>query len=126
MHAVLLIIGILVPFIKGIILTFQGSTAITLKNPPWVGFRNFSRVLNPNSSVFIGHSAWITIQYAVLATVIETVLGVGVALLLNRSTLIGRIFEKALIVPLMIAHGHRRDRLEVHVQRRLRRAEPRG
>lgn len=101
--AVLLIIGILVPFIKGIILTFQGSTAITLKNPPWVGFKNFSRVLNPNSSVFIGHSAWITIQYAVLATVIETVLGVGVALLLNRSTLIGRIFEKALIVPLMIA-----------------------
>ncbi|MET3806257.1 multiple sugar transport system permease protein [Nakamurella sp. UYEF19] len=101
--AVLLIIGILVPFIKGIILTFQGSTATTLKNPPWVGFKNFARVLNPDSSVFIGHATWITIQYAVLATVIETVLGVGVALLLNRSTLIGRIFEKVLILPLMIA-----------------------
>ncbi len=101
--AVLLIIGILYPFVKGIVLTFQGSNAQTLRNPPWVGFRNYVRVLNPDSTFFIGKATWITIEYAVLATVVETLLGVGVALLLNRSTIIGRIFEKVLILPLMIA-----------------------
>jgi multiple sugar transport system permease protein len=38
-----------------------------------------------------------------VATVVETALGVGLALLLNRSSIIGKIFEKVLILPLMIA-----------------------
>ena len=45
----------------------------------------------------------VTATYAIAATVIETVLGVGIALLLNRSSIIGKIFEKVLILPLMIA-----------------------
>ena len=44
-----------------------------------------------------------TLIYAVVATCVETVLGIGIALLLNRSSIVGRIFEKVLILPLMIA-----------------------
>jgi len=44
-----------------------------------------------------------TLAYAVSATALETALGVGIALLLNRSSLVGRIFERVLILPLMIA-----------------------
>lgn len=46
---------------------------------------------------------FLTLAFAVVATAVETVLGVAIALLLNRSSLIGRIFERVLILPLMIA-----------------------
>lgn len=45
----------------------------------------------------------VTGVFAIVATAVETVIGVGIALLLNRSSLIGKIFEKVLILPLMIA-----------------------
>jgi multiple sugar transport system permease protein len=41
--------------------------------------------------------------FAVVATALETVLGVAVALLLNRASRVGSVFEKVLILPLMIA-----------------------
>ena len=34
---------------------------------------------------------------------VETLLGIGIALLLNRSSILGRVFERVLILPLMIA-----------------------
>ena len=97
--AVAVIIGILFPFFSGVYYAFLDYTAGTT-HVKFVGLRNFSDVLSDSQ---LWHSVFITVEYAVLATVIETVLGVGVALLLNRSTLIGRIFEKVLILPLMIA-----------------------
>ena len=101
--AVALIIGILYPFVIGVIFAFQNYSAQTTRNRRFIGFDNFVQVLTPGGTFFIGHAAWVTVYYAVLATVIETVLGVGIALLLNRSTIVGRIFEKVLILPLMIA-----------------------
>ncbi len=100
--AVALILGILYPFVLGILYSFQNYSSRN-QLASWVGFDNFAKVLSPSSTYFIGGAAWVTIQYAVMATVIETILGVGIALLLNRSTIIGRIFEKVLILPLMIA-----------------------
>ena len=44
-------------------------------------------------------SVKVTAIFAILATVIETVLGVCIALLLNRSSLIGKVFERVLILP---------------------------
>ncbi len=101
--AVALIIGILYPFVVGVLYAFQNYSSQNENSVSWVGVKNFGQILNPASTFFIGPAAWITVQYAVLATVLETVLGVGVALLLNRSSIIGRIFEKVLIMPLMIA-----------------------
>lgn len=101
--AVALIIGILYPFGVGIYYTVLNYSTEHQYDAVFVGLDNFKRVLNPDSTFFVGQAAKVTIQYALAATVIETVLGVGIALLLNRATIFGRIFEKVLILPLMIA-----------------------
>lgn len=97
--AVAIIIGILYPFVIGVYYAVLNYSADN-SDPSFVGLRNFADVLGDPQ---LWHSVGITIEYAVLATGIETVLGVGVALLLNRASLIGKIFERVLILPLMIA-----------------------
>ncbi|WP_152365268.1 carbohydrate ABC transporter permease [Microlunatus speluncae] len=97
--AVAIIIGILYPFAIGAIYTFLNYAAVN-PNPRFVWFANFASVLG--DSKFWG-SVGVTLIFAVAATALETVIGLIIALLLNRSSLIGRIFEKVLILPLMIA-----------------------
>lgn len=97
--AVAIIVGILYPFGLGVYYTILNYAA-TNPLPSFVGLENFRSVVT--SGEFWG-SVRFTLIFAVLATGVETVLGVGIALLLNRSSLIGRIFEKVLILPLMIA-----------------------
>ncbi|WP_432545359.1 carbohydrate ABC transporter permease [Kineococcus sp. SYSU DK004] len=97
--AVALIVGILYPFVIGVVYTVLNYAA-TNPNPSFVGFDNFAAVLG--DSLF-WRSVRTTLLFAVAATALETVLGVAIALLLNRSSLVGRIFEKVLILPLMIA-----------------------
>ncbi|GAB3746653.1 carbohydrate ABC transporter permease [Microlunatus parietis] len=97
--AVAIIIGILYPFAIGAIYTVLNYAAVN-PNPRFVGLANFESVLTDTK--FWG-SVGVTLLFAVAATALETVIGVIIALLLNRSSLIGRIFEKVLILPLMIA-----------------------
>jgi multiple sugar transport system permease protein len=101
--AVALIVGILYPFAVGVYYTVLNYSTEHQYDAVFVGLDNFKRVLSPSSTFFVGNAAKITIEYALAATIIETILGVGIALLLNRATVIGRIFEKVLILPLMIA-----------------------
>lgn len=97
--AVLIVIGILYPFILGAYYAFLNYSADN-PAPRFIGLENFKTVFGDSA---LWHSVLVTIEYAVIATSVETVLGIGVALLLNRSSLIGRMFEKVLILPLMIA-----------------------
>jgi multiple sugar transport system permease protein len=97
--AVLIIVGILYPFVLGAYYAFLNYEAV-VRRPEFIGLANFTEIL---SDPAFWTSVRVTFVYAVVATVVETVLGVGIALLLNRSSLIGRIFERVLILPLMIA-----------------------
>jgi multiple sugar transport system permease protein len=97
--ACLIIIGILYPFFLGVYYSFLNYAAVN-PSPVLVGLRNFKSVL---SDPQFWESVRTTLEYAVLATGLETILGVGIALLLNRSSLIGKTFERVLILPLMIA-----------------------
>jgi multiple sugar transport system permease protein len=97
--AVLIIVGILYPFVLGAYYAFLNYAAV-VPRPVFVGLRNFAEVLTDPT---FWASARVTLLFAVTATVVETVAGVGVALLLNRSSLVGRVFERVLILPLMIA-----------------------
>jgi multiple sugar transport system permease protein len=97
--AVLIIVGILYPFALGVYYAFLNYAAV-VPRPVLVGLRNFATVL---SDPAFWTSVRVTLVYAVSATVVETVLGIGIALLLNRSSLVGRVFERVLILPLMIA-----------------------
>jgi len=97
--AVAIIIGILYPFVLGIYYSFLNYSA-TNPNPTFVGLDNFKSVLSdPN----FWHSVRVTVEYAVVATAVETLLGIAIALLLNRASTLGRLFERVLILPLMIA-----------------------
>ncbi len=97
--AVLIIVGILYPFVLGAYYAFLNYAAV-VPRPSFVGLENFAEIL---SDPTFWTSVRVTLLYAVAATVVETVLGIGIALLLNRSSLVGRIFERVLILPLMIA-----------------------
>jgi len=96
---VLIIVGILYPFVLGAYYAFLNYAAV-VPRPVFVGLANFAEVL---ADPVFWTSVRVTFLYAVVATVAETVLGVGIALLLNRASWIGRIFERVLILPLMIA-----------------------
>lgn len=97
--ALVIVIGILYPFVLGAYYAFLNYAAVN-PDPHFVWFDNFTSVLGDQ---IFWQSVTITGIFAVVATSIETLLGVGLALLLNRSSLVGRLFEKVLIVPLMIA-----------------------
>jgi len=97
--ATVVLIGILYPFALGVYYTFLNYSA-TNPAPKFVGLANYIYVF---SDPAFWNSAGVTVTFAIAATVIETVLGIIIALLLNRSSIIGKIFEKVLILPLMIA-----------------------
>jgi multiple sugar transport system permease protein len=97
--AVLLCAGILYPFLLAVAYTFYNFSDAN-PQPSFVGLDNYVEIL---SSPDFWHSAQVTVLFAVTATGVEAVLGTAVALLLNRGLLLGRIFERVLIVPLMVA-----------------------
>lgn len=97
--ATVVLIGILYPFALGVYYTFLNYSA-TNSAPKFVGLANYIYVF---SDPTFWNSARVTVTFAIAATVLETVLGIGIALLLNRSSIVGKIFEKVLILPLMIA-----------------------
>lgn len=97
--SLLLTIGILYPFGLGLFYTFFDYAA-TNPQPDFIGLQNYVGIFT-NSEFW--QSAWVTLRYAAGATLVETVLGVGIALLLFRGSTSGRILERLLIVPLMIA-----------------------
>jgi multiple sugar transport system permease protein len=98
--AIALTIGILYPFVLGAMYAFQNYRANRPDSTRWVGLENFQDIF---SDPEFFQTAFLTAQFAVAATVVETLLGVGVALLLARSSMVSRLLERLLIVPLMIA-----------------------
>src|SRR5687768_10338105 len=98
--AIALTIGILYPFVLGAMYAFQNYRANRPDSTRWVGLENFQNVF---SDPEFFQTVFLTAQFAVVATAIETLLGIGVALLLARSSTVSRLLERLLIVPLMIA-----------------------
>ncbi|HEX2280671.1 MAG TPA: sugar ABC transporter permease, partial [Thermomicrobiales bacterium] len=98
--AIALTIGILYPFVLGAMYAFQNYRANRPDSTRWVGFDNFQDIF---SDPEFFQTAFLTGQFAIAATVVETLLGIGVALLLARSSTVSRLLERLLIVPLMIA-----------------------
>jgi multiple sugar transport system permease protein len=95
----LLTLGILIPFVAAIYLSF---TDFTLRSSDYsfIGFDNYVSMLqNPD----FWHSLVVTLQYAFLCTTVEMLLGIGVALLLNEENPISKFLRIILVFPLMIA-----------------------
>jgi len=99
--ALLVLIGILYPFLTAIYYSF---TAYQLNRPgsmdQFVGLRNYWRMITDDDFLY---STYITLAYALLATGIELVIGLVIALLLNRESRVAKILTPMLIFPMMIA-----------------------
>src|SRR5690625_273742 len=97
--AFLLTIGILIPF--GMAIYFS-MTNYSFKYPTFdfVWFQNYIQMFQSKS---FWHGVGVTLSYSGLATLIETVLGVSVALLLNRKSKLANSLRIVLIFPLVIA-----------------------
>ena len=101
MPALIVLIGILYPFLTAI---YYSLTAYTLNRPgsldQFVGLRNYWRMFTDDDFLY---STYITFAYALLTTGVELVLGLIVALLLNRESRFAKIMTPTLIFPMMIA-----------------------
>jgi multiple sugar transport system permease protein len=93
--SLLLTIGILYPFGLGLFYTFFNYAAAT-PNPDFVGLQNYVAIF---TSAEFWQSAWVTLRYAVSTTVVETLLGVGVALLLMIAPVIATIMWSLMLQP---------------------------
>jgi len=98
--ALLILVGILIPFGMGV---YYSLTTYALNRPGsldnFVGLRNYDRMIH--SSGFV-NSTTITLKYALSATLVELLLGLGIAMLLNRDTLLAKILQTTLIWKLMM------------------------
>ncbi len=97
--AFLLTIGILFPFFVAIYYAF---TDYSLRSSEYamVGWSNFKDTLTSDD---FWHSVIVTLKYAFYATGIEMLLGLGIALLLNKDSILSKFLRLVLIFPLMIA-----------------------
>lgn len=87
------------PLYQGVQTAFYGLTLID-PTTPFVGLENFARLFE--SPDFLD-AARFTIVFAVVVTVLETILGFALALLVNRAFPGKRVFFTMLLVPIMIA-----------------------
>lgn len=99
--ALLMLIGILYPFLTAVYYSFTGYT---LNRPGSedviVGFRNWVRMFTDDDFLY---STYITFAYALLTTGIELTLGLTVALILNRESRWAKMLQPTLIFPMIIA-----------------------
>jgi multiple sugar transport system permease protein len=97
--ALLLTIGILYPFGLAIWYSLTNKSLQTV-SCDFVGLLNYQLLFTDPGFL---HSLWVTISYALYTTVVETFLGLGIALLLNRETKLSKLLRTVMIIPLMIA-----------------------
>ncbi|MBA4698192.1 MAG: sugar ABC transporter permease [Ruminococcus sp.] len=95
----LILIGILIPFITAIFLSF---TNYSFRLPKW-GFVGFKNWINMFTSKEFYHALSVTLRYGFFATAAEMLLGTGVALLLKKDTRYSRILKVLFTFPLMVA-----------------------
>lgn len=98
--ALLITIGILIPFAMAI---YYSLTSYSFRRPvpTWVGLRNWITMFKAST---FWNAVWVTVQYAFWSTLVEMLLGLGIAMLLgNTNNRFSKILRVALIFPLMVA-----------------------
>lgn len=98
--AILLTIGILIPFLTAIYFSF---TSLSLQRPTYsfVWFRNWYRMF---TTMAYWHAIWVTFKYAFFTTGFEIGLGLLLGILISqRDNWFSRTLKVVLVFPLMIA-----------------------
>jgi multiple sugar transport system permease protein len=98
--ALLVCIGILIPFFTAVYYSLQ---RYNLAMPYLRGFIWFDNYKDFLTDPAFWNTVSISLTYTVLTVGIELVLGLGIAMLLQRPTLLNNMLSVALMLPLMIA-----------------------
>ena len=98
--ALLVCIGILVPFGTAVWYSLQ---RYNLNLPMMRGFIWFDQYIQLFQSAAFWNTVWVSLLYAVITVAVELCLGLGIALLLRRSTWLNNTLSIALLMPLMVA-----------------------
>lgn len=97
-----LVIIAMVPFLFALNLSFRAySLAIPGYKGQFIGLDNFRELLNEDPLFW--KSIFMTIRFVVVVVVIEFILGLGIAMLLNQNIWGRRFFTSIIIIPMMIA-----------------------
>jgi multiple sugar transport system permease protein len=97
--ALIVLIGILYPFVLGVYYTFTNYTLTEPGNIQWVGPANYVEIFK-NTDFW--NAFGLTFVFAAFVVMIELALGLGVALLLKDAFPGVRILRSFLIIPMMI------------------------
>jgi len=98
--ALLVCIGILIPFFTAV---YYSLLRYRLNLPQMKGFIWFQNYINFFTDPAFWNTAYISILYAVLTVGVELVLGLAIALLLQKQTRFNNIASILLLLPLMTA-----------------------
>jgi multiple sugar transport system permease protein len=97
--SLIVLMGILIPFITAILYSF---TDISFRSSA-VHFVGLTNWIDMFTSKDFWHAVLVTFEYGILATVLEMLIGVIIALTLNNDHLYAKILNVVLIFPLMVA-----------------------
>jgi len=91
----------MLPFIYVVILSFRAySFAIPRFHGQFIGLANYVKLFEDG---LFWQSLFITIKFCIVVVLIELMLGIGIATLLNQITSGRRIFSSLIMVPMMLA-----------------------
>jgi multiple sugar transport system permease protein len=88
------------PLVYAVLLSISSFTLLHPKLQPFVGLENFSTVM---SDEYFWHSVWLTIKYSSITVTAEFLLGLGVALMLNRVVRLKAIYFAVLNIPMAMS-----------------------
>jgi len=93
--------GLVFPVLDAVYLSFfDWEIGRKFSTAPFVGFENFTRmIVDPN----VWESIWVTIRFGFWTITMEMVLGVGLALMLEKPIRGASIFRTIFILPLMVS-----------------------
>ncbi|MDY0884452.1 carbohydrate ABC transporter permease [Dongia soli] len=89
-----------IPLIYAVVLAMSSFTLLHPRVLPFVGFDNFLSVMDDE---YFWHSLWLTIKYSAIAVICEFLLGLGVALMLNRVVKFKAIYFAILTIPMAMS-----------------------
>ena len=98
--ALIVCIGILIPFVTAIIYSLQRYNLAFPDSRAFIWFGNFVDLARDPA---FWHTVVVSLEYTVLTVGVELLLGLGIALLLVRRTWLHDLISVMLILPLMVA-----------------------
>ncbi len=96
---VFLIFTSLYPLTYALILTFYRWDLKISPQKTFIGLNNYAKAINDDQ---FHSSLWVTLIFVVVTVLVETVLGMAIALLVTRETRYGRVVRSLLLIPMVM------------------------